>query len=399
MKLFTNQQPTELKCYTRLISTLILAGALGACVSSPSKPSGTTPPPPTEEVTKEEAPPIKPNDPATGENAGGEADTTPELEALNLPAPAAGSFLQTGINHVIADAPIVRIYDGLKYTAYDNGNKKKSGFLSAKYENGKLVSILMGHVKPFDFFADKLENNLANTEPYKLFNPKTQADLNTLNTSRVDGYIVQDAGIKSGDADKAGIYTNTNNEYIWRDPAVAGWNYQTFGRLTQPNATRAQNGFQSIGLVTTQAQLPTNGKATYNGYSIGMYQTDSKVYDVTSDVRVDVNFAKRKVDFASTNPKKYEREYTNASSPAYTLKDGVAAPSLTLTASATFNAGESKFSATDLTAPLHPELKNPKKGGRLDGRFYGDKAAEVGGTFGLGGGGKTYIGGFGAKRK
>lgn len=373
---------------SKLSLTLILAASLSACLSNPSKPKAENPSP----VAEQEAPPIKPNAPANNNNPGGQADTTPELEALNLPAPKAGGFLQANFEHKVEDAPIVRIQNNtIKYDFDTAGTATKpqmTGFRQAFYdENGNLFAISMGNSKFIvgnasynKIFANKLNS----TNAFKLFSLKTAADSTK--------HTFEDAGIKEG-GNKAGIYIDHNQTYVWRDPAVAGWNYQTFGFFNKQTVKGydSSTGFQSIGVGTTTAQLPTKGKATYNGYATGLYQASGKTYDAISDVKVDVNFAKRKVDFVSINTKTYERTYTGEK---YTLKAAQSAQQLNLKATANFNTGATKFSTTQVEVFADSDLK-----GRLDGRFYGDKAAEVGGTFGLGGGGKTYIGGFGAKRK
>lgn len=378
----------EIIKYIKLALALVLVSMLSACLSNPSKPEANPP----AAVAKQEPPPIKPNAPAKNEGAGGKADTTKELEALNLAAPKAGHFLQANFEHKVEDAPIVRIKNNtLSYTYDKAGTATKpqmTGFRQAFYdESGNLVGISMGNSKFIagkDSYNKMFANKLNSTNAFKLYSLKTAADSTK--------YTFEDAGIKEG-GNKAGIYIDHNQTYVWRDPAVAGWNYQTFGFFNKQTVTGhdPSTGFQSIGVGTTQAQLPTEGKAVYNGYSMGLYQASGKVHDTIADVKVDVNFGKRQINFISFNTKTYERTYQGEK---YTLGAAQSAQQLNLKASASFNTGDTKFSTTKVEVFADSDLK-----GRLNGRFYGDKAAEVGGTFGVAGGGKIYIGGFGAKRK
>lgn len=382
------------KKYIQLSLTLVLATTLSACLSTPSKPKANNPTP----VAKPEPKPIKPNDPADPKPPGGPVDTTPELKALNLPAPKAGSFLQANFEHNPDDAPIVKLSDGKLYYDYEKSQTRYktpmvSGIHKVLYKDGKIIAMIMGHGRfypkghKYEKFNLRFSDRLDGNKRLRHF---------TASASQKIKDAVKDVGLLEG-GKKAGVYMKEDSSYIWRDPVVAGWNYQTFGYFKQKikKGGKTFDGYQSIGVGTTTAQLPTEGKASYNGYSTGLYQVSGKVHDTIADVKVDVNFGKREVKFSTLNTKTYERKYTGPSTQKkYTLGKAQSAQQLNLKATANFNKGSTKFSTTKVGAFGDDDLK-----GRLDGRFYGDKAAEVGGTFGLEGNGKNYMGGFGAKRK
>lgn len=189
-----------------------------------------------------------------------------------------------------------------------------------------------------------------------------------------------------------------------RDPVAAGWSYNTFGVFQEKRGNSDVRGYQSIGIKTpTSAKdrkeadenfddktylkggyLPYYGRATYTGIGHA-YHNDEQV---TMNVKVDADFHDRHLNFETSNATAHTFE-----------KEGHLTrvrPDLDLKGAADWAAD-----VADFKGKVHNVGGNLE--GQLEGSFYGQSAAEVGGVYGLHGKDKegkpvNYVGGFGAKR-
>lgn len=199
---------------------------------------------------------------------------------------------------------------------------------------------------------------------------------------------------------------NNNNAYVdiyLRSPAAAGWSYNTFGAFSSKflrNARDVNIGYQSIGKQVED--LPASGVAKYLGIAHAYINdieasrySQKENSQVTMDVEINADFAKRSLGFDTRNTYIHTYEGVN---DQHIIQ---ARPDLNLHGSASWNRGVGDFRGS-----VHNAGGNLS--GAIEGSFYGPKAAEVGGVFGLSGddkeapGSKThrthYVGGFGAKR-
>lgn len=228
---------------------------------------------------------------------------------------------------------------------------------------------------------------------------------------------VMDVGLMSGIDGLGKSIASVGNSgmgFVLRDPEVANWNYQTFvffkqkrsqERLTKNKILPAGHyyGYQSIGVPTALATMPKEKIGAYTGFSTGVFKEGKKEYRTTAKVIVKVDFAKRKGVFETHDTKIYAVNNNK-------LSPGVSAKGLNLstgTEAFTWGVNDTAFSMLNLQSRASFEKsKNCAKiphcfssNGDLKGRFYGDKAAEVGGIFSVREGDKSYVGGFGAKRE
>ena len=199
---------------------------------------------------------------------------------------------------------------------------------------------------------------------------------------------------------------NNKNGYVdiyLRDPAAAGWSYNTFGAFSSNflrNARDVNIGYQSIGKQVED--LPASGTAKYLGIAHAyINDIEASRYSqkansqVTMDVEINADFGKRSLGFDTRNT------YIHTYEGPHDQHIIQARPDLNLHGSAGWNQG-----VGDFKGQLRNEGGNLT--GNIEGSFYGPKAAEVGGVFGLSGddkealGSRTYrthyVGGFGAKR-
>ena len=196
------------------------------------------------------------------------------------------------------------------------------------------------------------------------------------------------------DADKTvldkkwdGIYalrTTGGVVIILRDPAAIGWNYQTFAHYADLS-NGVTHAYQSIGIETAVADVPVSGTATYSGLSTAYLVDNGTSKQLSSDVTAVADFAKKGLRFATSNTQ------------VHTLSNGLrvseSADAYDLKGSATWSANQNIFNGTVTAAN--------GMSGDLNGKFYGETAAEIGGTYGLSNAANTQqlIGGYGAKRK
>ncbi|SUO94931.1 transferrin-binding protein-like solute binding protein [Suttonella ornithocola] len=173
------------------------------------------------------------------------------------------------------------------------------------------------------------------------------------------------------------------NAYL-RNPAAAGWSYNTFGVFEDQELTALRGihrGYQSIGVMPKEGEMPEVGKATYSGVSHAYYQDNQ----VTMRTVIDADFGKRELTFNTNNAELHTFE---ARGHLVQKRDD-----LNLTGTGSWSKGATSFKG---------EVKNQggNLSGTLEGSFYGPAAAEVGGVFGLQNenGSEQYIGGYGAKR-
>lgn len=200
------------------------------------------------------------------------------------------------------------------------------------------------------------------------------------------------------------LENDKNKKSYLRDPVAAGWSYNTFGVFQEKRGNSDVRGYQSIGIKTpTSAKdrkeadenfddktylkdgyLPYYGRATYTGIGHA-YHNDEQV---TMNVKVDADFHDRHLNFETSNATAHTFE-----------KEGHLTrvrPDLDLKGAADWAAD-----VADFRGKVHNVGGNLE--GQLEGSFYGDNAAEVGGVYGLHGKDKegkpvNYVGGFGAKR-
>ena len=177
----------------------------------------------------------------------------------------------------------------------------------------------------------------------------------------------------------------------FRNPAAAGWSYQTFGYFfgsaNKGFLDRSRDpfvGYQSIGKQTRVSEMPKSGSADYNGISHGYYNGNQ----VTALNKLHANFGKRSISYETTGVSQLHTfEGTD-----HVIEDK---PAFNLSGSASWAANSSDFSGDIRTAEGLT--------GKWQGRFYGPNADEVGGIFGLqgtatDGSAVQYVGGFGAER-
>ncbi|UOO82712.1 transferrin-binding protein-like solute binding protein [Uruburuella testudinis] len=329
------------------------------------------------------------------------ASKAASIAKADAPAPAEGSFLkvaagsketlfnnhEAGKENERVSPTVLRIdrylenKDELEYTVRTNekagGRARMSGIHKAYYDDaGKLIGLHDGNSNmAAAFLGDYLEGKGSNARLQHY----------TDNNAPHNTDVQLDAGLAAGGA-SGGVYSGSADaalKYLWRDPAVAGWNYQTFGYFVQnSDQLLTSRGYQSIGLPTEAANLPTTGSAEYKGFAGGEYSARQQTpIQTIADSRVYANFGERKLNFTTDNTRQY-----NGSS----LQD---AGHLNLSGSAAWDAGKNSFNGTVNTA-------DQKLSGQMQGRFYGPKAEEVGGVFGVQNTDKTqsFIGGFGGKR-
>lgn len=368
--------------------------------NNPVKPKPNEPAEPVKPKPNEPTEPVKP-DPIDPNNPYAEA---PKLEDLNEKLPKEGEFLGTEFVNQEKSRSIVRIYRNTygeeelyfghkEYYSGGTGKTWSTGIRKNgiyKDENGKVISIHMSDKVLYPASLAHLnKNHPSDSTSYQMLNIKDEGT----------NSIYKDPGLYEG-GKFAGVYLSRLKKkrldgtpyIVYRDPAVAGWNYQTFGNFQVANGgtqeeLKAREAYESIGIYTKKDQLPQTGKATYKGISVGHIASLHKNYRTTANVEVVANFSNKSVGFKTMNTKQYK---IDSGSFSY---NGQKIDNYNLEGIAKINNDGSFESATLKT-------KDGKFTGELKGNFYGDKAQEVGGVFGVQTNNKseTYIGGFGAKR-
>ena len=173
-------------------------------------------------------------------------------------------------------------------------------------------------------------------------------------------------------------------QLVLHDPAAAGWTYQTFAHYVDP-VNGVIHGYQSIGDATTN--MPTTGTATYKGLTTA-YLTNNGGADrqMTANVTAVADFAKRGLRFSTDNSQFHTLDVNGK-------RVSTAAADYNLRGNAKWAEGGNSFNGDIATV-------NKNMNGSLNGKFFGDAAAEIGGTYGLKSkdGQAQLIGGYGAKR-
>lgn len=180
--------------------------------------------------------------------------------------------------------------------------------------------------------------------------------------------------------------TKDGTKIVLHDPSAAGWTYQTFAHYTDTDLKGdVYQGYQSLGDETAFDTLPAKGTATYNGISTAYVVIDKDNRQLTSNVMAIVDFGLKGVRFETSNSHFHTLEHGKRVSKADTNYD--------FKGTARWKDGNiflGKVSTAD-----------GKLSGNLNGKFFGPKAEEIGGTYGLKNQDATehLIGGYGAKRQ
>lgn len=181
------------------------------------------------------------------------------------------------------------------------------------------------------------------------------------------------------------IQFTDGTQIVMHDPAAAGWAYQTFAYYFDPKNDVAF-GYQSLGDETKFTDLPEKGTATYNGLTTAYVVKGDQGRQLTADVKAIVDFGLKGVRFETSN------------SQFHSLDDNgrrvtVQGTDYDMKGTAKWENGNLFLGSVEAAAA---GLK-----GNLSGKFYGAKAAEIGGTYGLKNqdGSEHLIGGYGAKRQ
>lgn len=169
-------------------------------------------------------------------------------------------------------------------------------------------------------------------------------------------------------------------------PDAHGFEYQTFGVwLAQDSGSSARLGSGSFGAATPATNLAAAGGASYSGVLVGLYaDADFEPSVVTAQAHVSADFASRTLSFHTTESRIVEGE-ASTRAPRFDIPAVALRP--TAGDARTFSgAGRMGGNTNALT-------------GRVDARFYGPRAEEVGGAVSMRGQGvETFVGGFGAKK-
>lgn len=168
---------------------------------------------------------------------------------------------------------------------------------------------------------------------------------------------------------QAYIYDHNNYKVMVRDPKVAGWQYQTFGRITQlQNQAHKPIGYANFGKATAPAAGATL-KADYRGVAMGDHGSKTVLADFSASI--DFSDAKKTMDITLNNSQ---------------AKDN--------------NTGTwSKDAVYDFTKQLNWSAStNSFVNGQNTASLYGGNFEEVGGQFAHQVNGQAYTGAFGGKK-
>lgn len=186
-----------------------------------------------------------------------------------------------------------------------------------------------------------------------------------------------------------------------RNAASMGMSYNTFAVFASGfmrNTRDVNVGYQSIGKQVED--LPKGGTAKYNGFAHAYINdvaakrlsNNNEDKQLTMDVEMNADFAKRSMSFNTSNTYIHTYEGANEQHVIQRRED------LDLHGSVGWKLGVGDFSGD-------VRNKGGNLSGKIEGSFYGPKAAEAGGVFGLWGNDAAdpntrthYVGGFSAKR-
>ncbi len=189
------------------------------------------------------------------------------------------------------------------------------------------------------------------------------AGMNALKTGAISNPVF--SGVK-------GYYSDTSDVYL-RDPAAAGFEYQTFGQVFDQYGSV---GYVSVGSVYSPADT-ANITATYKGGAMGTFDGTS---EVISDMTATLNWG--------ANAKTLEVTTSNSHISTNNITNGNYTPisrdtRFDFTETMTWNSTEGQF-------------KNDNATGRLYGQ---NEASEVGGTIDKMIDGKAYLGAYGGVKQ
>lgn len=165
------------------------------------------------------------------------------------------------------------------------------------------------------------------------------------------------------------------------DPALQGWDYQSFGVwVTGAGTGTGSAGSVSVGAKTAGSSIPTTGTATFTGLLGGTY-LDSSGLDHLEGATLTVT-----ADFSG-------RSLGLSSSGTMDLQTGAAMSGLDLTGTLSYGAQNNSLTGSLISA-------NGRLSGPATGYFYGPTAQEIGGIFSLSAtsGLERFSGGFGGRR-
>lgn len=203
--------------------------------------------------------------------------------------------------------------------------------------------------------------------------PGTRVSIDTRNGEVIDasdprGMLI---GAGSRDGEKFALIANSIGQ---------GWEHQSFGVWTTGIVSGSGvTGAASFGSRTARENMPGAGTAaTYNGSGLGVAKlSDGKLYNTLSDVTVETTDFTT-VSISSANTRKFDLE-----TAVWSSESGL---DYTGTGSVSGNGFVANISGTDTS-------------GTANGKFYGPRAEEVGGTFrATGSGGVVHAGAFGGAR-
>ena len=213
----------------------------------------------------------------------------------------------------------------------------------------------------------RVTNQNGNTIAYDLRVPGASTSIDMRNGDRIEANF---GLIGAGDPDGDYLALIANSPYH-------GWEHQSFGVWTTGIVSGSGvTGAASFGSRTARENMPSAGTAaTYNGEGLGVATlADGKLYNTSSQVTVQTaDFST--VSISSTSTLKFDLE-----TAVWSTEAGL---DYTGTGSVSGNGFVANISGTDTS-------------GTANGKFYGPRAEEVGGTFrATGSGGVVHAGAFG----
>ncbi|MGQ0652298.1 MAG: transferrin-binding protein-like solute binding protein [Betaproteobacteria bacterium] len=348
-----------MKLYLRLaaaaVTTVLLSG--GSCSSGRDGFSGETPPvaepaqpaspPPSTEPAPAEAPPSPPPPDQSATPAPGPAPSQPPVNFT--------SFSAVQPNQTVV-APTVS--NAARVTAQQQGADERVTSFFTESLNWHGAGAQLTYDSTGALSGIRLEASPSDT----------------LNFQRSAGDTVSCSGAGSCSG------SNGTQNVVLFDPAIRGWNYQTFGVWgSETMAPSGRIGAVSIGAVTPSDAVPVTGTGTFTGRAMGFYiDAAGNPYATRATLSALVNFASRSIAFTTSG--------TQISNGAAT-----AMPGLNLSGTLTYAPNQ------NISGPV--QTQNGALTGNADGRFYGPKAEEIGGVYSLSGSGMNrMIGGFGGRR-
>lgn len=323
------------------------------------------------------------------------------IDPANVPQPLHTHFISS--EGAQQSNPNVQLRERDNKTLYqtDNQNDNQNGLISSidfkKHDEVKIDGGMLFNKTP-----DGNPTQPTWTSPSSLTTKvnskgKTKTDEGELATKNEEAsknlaYFRPDKNGLVFDTQFDGVYVisfDNDTRIVLHDPSAAGWTYQTFAHYTVPDKTshKGYQGYQSLGDETAFATLPAKGTATYTGISTAYVVTgnNNPNRQLTSNVMAIVDFGLKGVRFETSN------------SHFHTLENGkrvsTVAENYNFKGTASWKKGN-LFSGQVSTA-------DNKLSGNLNGKFFGPKAEEIGGTYGLKNQDATehLIGGYGAKRQ